>query len=119
MEKIGSLRRGLDQYNQYLQRRIKLQIYDITTIYVKICSLPTEQQIEAIQYIANSFKEGELSPMRYLSWFSDLQDKNQFLTKKIEEPLLTTINKTTKDFAIVLASIIPAAVTLAQFIIPH
>src|SRR6059036_2451898 len=64
--------KGLNSYNSFLKRHIKLEINEIKKIYSKITTLPTKEKIETVNKIIQSFESGDtLEPVRYLSSLKD------------------------------------------------
>jgi hypothetical protein len=64
---------GLNSYNSYLRRKIKLQIKDLKKVYSKIAAAPIEQKNNTLGKFALFFWSGEdvddktLYPLRELS----------------------------------------------------
>jgi hemerythrin-like domain-containing protein len=84
VEKMEFLIKGLNSYNSFLKRHIKLEINEIKKIYSKITTLPTKEKIETVNKIIQSFESGHtLEPVRYLSSLKD-STTELFL---VEEPL--------------------------------
>ncbi len=110
VEKMGYLIMGLNAYNSYLRRYIKLEIKDISRIYSKLTTLPDNEKDAAIAKIIKSFNSGDtLEPVRYLTSFKD-PSSDVFLA---EEPLQEKI-KTQVTYA---AGIIPVALTIIERVI--
>jgi len=110
VEKMGYLIMGLNSYNSYLRRYMKLEIKDIKKIYSKLATLPDKEKDAAIEKIIESFESGDtLEPLRYLAQFKDA-DSDVFL---VEEPLHEKI-KTQVTYAI---GIIPVALTIIERVI--
>lgn len=110
VEKMEYLIKGLDSYNSYLKRHIKLEINEIKKIYSKITTLPSKEKSDTVNRIIKSFESGDtLEPVRYLS---SLHDNNieLFLT---EEPLEQKI-KLQVTYA---AGIIPVILTIIQSVV--
>jgi hypothetical protein len=87
VEKMEFLIKGLNSYNSFLKRHIKLEINEINEIneiYSKITTLPTIEKIETVNKIIQSFESGgTLEPVRYLSSLKN-STTELFL---VEEPL--------------------------------
>jgi hypothetical protein len=110
VEKMGYLIMGLNSYNSYLRRYLKLEIKDIKKIYSKLTTLPDKDKDAAIEKIMESFDSGDtLEPLRYLAQFKDA-DSDVLLA---EEPLHEKI-KTQVTYAI---GIIPVALTILERVI--
>lgn len=110
VEKMEYLIKGLDSYNSYLKRHIKLEINEIKKIYSKITTLPSKEKSDTVDRIIKSFEFGDsLEPVRYLSSLHDNKIE-LFLT---EEPLEQKI-KLQVTYA---AGIIPVILTIIQSVI--
>lgn len=110
VEKMEFLIKGLNSYNSFLKRHIKLEINEIKKIYSKITTLPTKEKIETVNKIIQSFESGDtLEPVRYLSSLKD-STTELFL---VEEPLEQKI-KLQVTYA---AGIIPVILTVIQSVI--
>ncbi len=110
VEKMGYLIMGLNSYNSYLRRYIKLEIKDIKKIYSKLATLPDKEKDTDIEKIIDSFESGDtLEPLRYLTQFKE-SDSSVFLE---EEPLLEKI-KTQVTYAV---GIIPVALTIIERVV--
>ena len=110
VEKMEYLIKGLDSYNSYLKRHIKLEINEIKKIYSKITTLPSKEKSDTVNRIIKSFESGDtLEPVRYLSSLHDNKTE-LFLT---EEPLEQKI-KLQVTYA---AGIIPVILTIIQSVI--
>ncbi|MGI8831694.1 MAG: hypothetical protein ACR2IS_03560, partial [Nitrososphaeraceae archaeon] len=59
VERMGYLIMGLNSYNSYLRRYMKLEINDIKKIYSKLATLPDKEKDTAIEKIINSFESGD------------------------------------------------------------
>jgi hypothetical protein len=110
VEKMEYVIKGLDSYNSYLKRHIKLEINEIKKIYSKITTLPSKEKSNTVNSIIKSFESVDtLEPVRYLS--SLHENKTElFLT---EEPLEQKI-KLQVTYA---AGIIPVILTIIQSVI--
>lgn len=110
VEKMGYLIMGLNSYNSYLRRYLKLEIKDIKKIYSKLATLPDKDKDAAIEKITECFDSGDtLEPLRYLAQFKDA-DSDILLA---EEPLHEKI-KTQVTYAV---GIIPVALTILERVI--
>lgn len=110
VEKMEYLIKGLDSYNSYLKRHIKLEINEIKKIYSKITTLPSKEKSDTVNRIIKSFESGDtLEPVRYLSSLHDNKIE-LFLT---EEPLEQKI-KLQVTYA---AGIIPVILTIIQSVV--
>ncbi len=110
VEKMEYLIKGLNSYNSFLKRHIKLEINEIKKIYSKITTLPSKEKMDTVNRIIQSFESGDtLEPVRYLSSLKDNKTE-LFLT---EEPLEQKI-KLQVTYA---AGIIPVILTIIQSVI--
>jgi hypothetical protein len=110
VERMGYLIMGLNSYNSYLRRYMKLEIKDIKKIYSKLATLPDKEKDTAIEKIIESFESGDtLEPLRYLAQFKE-SDSDVFL---VEEPLHEKI-KTQVTYAI---GIIPVVLTIIERVV--
>src|SRR6266487_3254345 len=110
VEKMEYLIQGLNSYNSFLKRHIKLEINEIKKIYSKITTLPSKEKMDTVNGIIQSFESGDtLEPVRYLSSLKDNKTE-LFLT---EEPLEQKI-KLQVTYA---AGIIPVILTIVQSVI--
>jgi hypothetical protein len=97
--------KGLDSYNSYLKRHIKLEVNEIKKIYSKITTLPGKEKMDTINRIIQSFESGDtLEPVRYLSTLHD--NKTELFLA--EEPL----EKKIKLQVTYAAGIIPVILTV-------
>jgi len=110
VEKMEFLIKGLDSYNSFLKRHIKLEINEIKKIYSKITTLPAKEKMDTVDRIIQSFESGDtLEPVRYLSTLHD--DKTELFLA--EEPL----EKRIKLQVTYAAGIIPIILTVIQSVI--
>ena len=110
VEKMEYVIKGLNSYNSFLKRHIKLEINEIKKIYSKITTLPSKEKIETINKIIYSFEsEDTLEPVRCLSSLKDSKTE-LFL---VEEPLAQKI-KLQVTYAL---GIIPVILTVIQSVI--
>jgi hypothetical protein len=110
VEKMEFLIKGVNSYNSFLKRHIKLEINEIKKIYSKITTLATNEKIKMVNKIIQSFESGDrLEPVRYLSSLKD-STTELFL---VEEPLEEKI-KLQVTYA---AGIIPVILTVIQSVI--
>ena len=109
VNKIYYLMLGLDSYNKFLKRNIKLQ-FDDTMVCSKIIS--SSEKNQSLNLITASFKDNDkLKPVSCLSNIIKLPDKGQFLVKK---PLKGKI----KDAVTILTAIIPIVISILQLMFP-
>ncbi|MDW0192104.1 MAG: hypothetical protein QOC37_09260 [Nitrososphaeraceae archaeon] len=112
VEKMEYLIKGLDSYNSYLKRHIKLEVNDIKKIYSKITTLPAKEKMDTVSRIIQSFESGDtLEPVRYLSTLHD--NKTELFLA--EEPL----EKKIKLQVTYAAGIIPVILTVIQIVINY
>jgi hypothetical protein len=112
VEKMEHVIKGLNSYNSFLKRHIKLEINEIKKIYSKITTLPSKEKSDTVNRIIKSFESADgdtLEPVRYLSSLYDNKTES-FLT---EEPLEQKI-KLQVTYA---AGIIPVILTVIQSVI--
>lgn len=110
VEKMEYVIKGLNSYNSFLKRHIKLEISEIKKIFSKITTLPSKEKSDTVNRIIKSFESGDtLEPVRYLSSLHDNKTE-PFLT---EEPLEQKI-KLQMTYA---AGIIPVILTIIQSVI--
>jgi hypothetical protein len=110
VEKMEYLIKGLDSYNSYLKRHIKLEVNEIKKIYSKITTLPAKEKMDTVNRIIQSFESGDtLEPVRYLSTLHD--NKTELFLA--EEPL----EKKIKLQVTYAAGIIPVILTVIQSVI--
>jgi hypothetical protein len=109
VEKMEYLIKGLDSYNSFLKRHIKLGINELKKIYSKITTLPAKEKLDTVNRIISSFESGDtLEPVRYLS--SLHESKELFLVEESFEQKI----KLQVTYA---AGIIPVILTVIQFAI--
>jgi hypothetical protein len=109
VEKMEYLIKGLDSYNSFLKRHIKLGINELKKIYSKITTLPAKEKSDTVNRIISSFESGDtLEPVRYLS--SLHESKELFLVEESFEQKI----KLQVTYA---AGIIPVILTVIQFAI--
>jgi hypothetical protein len=113
-DKINDIKRsnylllGLKSYDKYLQKNLKLQIYDIPKTYSKIIFDSNTDENEVIRSIREAFmSEGTLKPAKYLSKISDLENPENFLIDK-------SLAHEVKDVAIFFATVIPVVIAIIQ-----
>jgi hypothetical protein len=109
VEKFKYLMLGLDSYNKFLERHLKLKIKDIMRIYSMFIYASAEQKIKLRESIGKALEKQKLELARQLSESFSLQDKEQFL---VREPAI--LNQGFKD---VLTIIVPAIISIVAFII--
>jgi hypothetical protein len=104
VEKMRYFVMGLNSYNSYLRRQIKLEISDLKKIYSRIASSPTSAKDEVINRVCKvfqkdmfEFEDYTLEPVRSLYKFLNIPDSQIFLT---EEPLVNKL-KNYGAFAVV------------------
>jgi hypothetical protein len=109
VEKMEYLIKGLDSYNSFLKRHIKLGINEIKKVYSRIATLPAKEKSDTVNRIITSFESGDtLEPVRYLS--SLHEGKELFLAEESFEQKI----KLQVTYA---AGIIPVILTIIQFAI--
>ena len=109
-EQIRYLIHGLNSYNKYLLRNLKLQINDIKKIYSKILSDSNNDINDSIKKISDSFKhDNKLSPIKTLAIIAN-KEPDQFLAKESAGEKLRTWG----SFA---ATVIPVALSILAAIL--
>lgn len=111
-EKMKYLINGLESYNKYLSRTLRLQINDVKKIYSKIMSDGNIDIEESIKEISDSFKNNnKLYPIKTLAAVMNSQS-DQFLVKRS----LSEVIQVSVKLAV---TVIPVAVTLLQLLFPQ
>jgi len=98
---------GLNYYNAYLKRKLKLKI-DEVQLYSQLLSKSTENRNNLLDRISRSFQENDtLKPIAESSVF-------------IQAPILSRekLQSKIKEVGIFLATIIPVMIAIAQLLIP-
>ena len=114
VSKIECIERGLNYYNRYLEKVLKLQIDDINEVISKILADPGVDKYMAIEWICKAFENNEkLKPVSSISTILNIQEAQTFLVKKRVSQKIKDIGTT------VLASIIPAAASLIAILYPR
>jgi hypothetical protein len=109
VEKMEYLIKGLDSYNSFLKRHIKLGINEIKKIYSRIATSPAKEKMETVNRIIDSFESGDtLEPVRCLSSLHESEDV--FLAEESFEQKI----KLQVTYA---AGIIPVILTVIQSVI--
>jgi hypothetical protein len=109
-ERMSYFIRGINSYNKYLRRTIKLQIRNINAIYSKIIYDSLLNDRDFILSILAEFQgDDKIKPTKYIANFLNFKNTDDYLTK---EPLWDKI----KEWGAFLAAIIPVAVSVVQFL---
>jgi hypothetical protein len=109
VNKIYYLTKGLNSYNKFLKRNLKLQ-FDDTMVCSKIISSSNKNQ--SLNLLSASFKDNDkLKPVSCLSTIIKLPDTEQLLVKEKLEVKI-------KDLITVLAAIIPVMISILQLSFP-
>lgn len=99
---------GLNSYNSYIRRHLKLQIKNLNEIYSKLASSPMQKKDASIDSISKAVNgEDTLEPIQYLAKFLGLQKKQEILT---HVPLSNTI----KEWSIFATAVIPTALSIIR-----
>ena len=96
---------GLNSYNNFLKRNLKLQFDD-----VMVCSkiISSSEKNQLLSLITASFKDNDkLKPVGCLSNIIKLPDTEQFLVEKRLEDKI-------KDVVTILTAIIPVVISIVQ-----
>ena len=109
VEKMAYFVMGLNAYNLYLRRQIKLQINDLKRIYSQIASSSPKVKNEVIDKVSEVFREEKsedntLEPVRYLSTFMDIPETEIL----IEQPITNKL----KQYGAAAAVVVPLAIQL-------
>jgi hypothetical protein len=109
VEKMAYFVMGLNAYNLYLRRQIKLQINDLKRIYSQIASSAPKVKNEVIDKVSEVFREEKsedntLEPVRYLSTFMDIPETEIL----IEQPITNKL----KQYGAAAAVVVPLAIQL-------
>jgi hypothetical protein len=101
---------GINSYNKFLKRNLKLQINNIHNLYSKIISNFIFMNSLFVNSLSKTFQnEDKLLPLRLILHFSNLAEE-QFL---IQESLWEKI----KEWATFLVAIIPVTISIIQFLL--
>lgn len=110
VEKMEYLIKGLDSYNSYLKRHIKLGISEIKKIYSKIATLPAKEKTDTVNRIINSFESGDtLEPLRYLSSLHESKEELFLAEESFEQKIKLQVTYA--------AGVIPVILTVIQSVI--
>ena len=110
--KIRYLIRGLNLYDQYLQKTVNLRINGIQKFYSSITADSPENQNKSINSICNAFNSDKLKPLRELSSIMKVNRTERLLVKQPSE-------KRIKDWGVLFAAVIPIILTtLLQLVFP-
>ena len=118
VEKMRYFVKGLNSYNLYLRRQIKLQIDDLKAIYSRIASSPSDLKNKSINKISNDFvdvsmEHDTLEPIRYLYKLMDIPSDRSMLTA---QPLTNKI----KEYVAVAVVVVPLVIQLfSTFVLHH
>jgi len=83
-EKMKYLIWGLNSYDAYLRRFIKLQISDLKAIYSKVSSLSYEERRDSTNRISKAFEsDNDLEPLTHLTSFLKVPESEQLLSKQL------------------------------------
>ncbi|MDQ6866357.1 MAG: hypothetical protein M3044_21330, partial [Thermoproteota archaeon] len=116
VEKMRYFVKGVNSYNLFLRRQIKLQINDLKSIYSKIVTSSSNVKNEAINKISKDFVDDSmeyatLEPVRYLCDLLGIQQTSMLS----EQPLANKL----KEYAAASAVIIPLIVQLFPIFLSH
>jgi hypothetical protein len=110
VQKMEYLIKGLDSYNSYLKRHIKLGITEIKKIYSKIATLPAKEKMDTVNRITQSFESGDtLEPVRYLSSLHESKTELFLAEESLEQKIKLQVTYA--------AGIIPVILTIIQSVI--
>jgi hypothetical protein len=108
VSKIYYLILGLNSYNKFLKRNLKLQ-FDDAMVCSKIIS--SSEKNKSLNLITESFKDSD-KLISCLFNVVKLSDKDQFLVKK-------RLGDKIKDTVTILTAIIPIVISIVQLMFPH
>ena len=110
VEKMEYLIKGLDSYNSFLKRHIKLGINEIKKIYSRIATSPGKEKMQTVIRIIDSFESGDtLEPVRYLSSIHESKTELFLAEESFEQKIKLQVTYA--------AGIIPVILTVIQFVI--
>jgi hypothetical protein len=110
VEKMEYLIKGLDSYNSFLKRHIKLGINEIKKIYSRIATSPGKEKMQTVNRIIDSFESGDtLEPVRYLSSIHESKTELFLAEESFEQKIKLQVTYA--------AGIIPVILTVIQFVI--
>lgn len=98
---------GLNAYNSYLRRYLKLEIDKLKKIYSNISTLPLTARIGFMNSIAASFDIDKLEPLHVLSEYLSAEDKEQLLVK-------ASFKQKIKEAAAFVAVVVPILIAIFQ-----
>jgi hypothetical protein len=109
-EKMRYLVMGINSYNKYLKKNLKLQINNIDNLHSKIISNFIIHNSMFLDSLLKTFQtDNKLLPLRYIISFLNLETE-QFLVK---ESLWEKI----KDWGAFLVAVIPVAISIIQLLL--
>ncbi|MBV9176242.1 MAG: hypothetical protein JO297_04320, partial [Nitrososphaeraceae archaeon] len=140
VQNMSYLIKGLNSYNLYLRRQLKLEINNINTIYSKISRAPQDKKNDVTEKLSSIFlneqlENDTLEPARYLYYFSTETEEQKPGTtttatitattttptedKKLAEEFLIAqpIFSKIKDLAAFAAIVIPLGISVLQLFI--
>ena len=98
---------GLNAYNSYLRRYLKLEIGKLKKIYSLISSLPLTERIGFMNSLAVSFDIDKLEPLQVLSKYLNPEDREQLLVKE-------SLQRKIKEAAAFIAVVVPIMIAVLQ-----
>jgi VanZ family protein len=104
---------GMNSYNLYLRRQIKLEINDLKKIYSKIATAPSNKRNELMEKIMSIFftdkklEDSTLEPLQELANFMGEPETTVFLTQQ------SLINKL-RDWGAIAAVIVPLIIAVVN-----
>ena len=100
---------GLNAYNSFLRRYLKLEINNLKKIYSKVTSSPLGARKKFRDSLDVSFDEGKLQPLQLLSDYLNQEEKEQLLVKE-------SFTRKVQEVAAFMAIVIPIAISLFEFL---
>lgn len=100
---------GLNAYNSFLRRYLKLEINNLKKIYSKISSSPLVERKKLRESLDVSFDSGKLQPLQLLSKYLSPEEKEQLLVKE-------SFTRKVKEAAAFMAIVIPIMISLFEFL---
>ena len=102
---------GLNSYNQYIRRHLKLQIKNLNEIYSKLASSPMKDKDTSIDSISKAISgEDTLAPIQWMADFLGLKTVKEKQEILIHVPLANII----KEWSIFVAALIPTALSIIK-----
>lgn len=108
VEKMKYIILGLNAYNSFLRRYLKLEIEDLKKIYSRISSEPRSEKTKIIDSFCKAFESDKLQPLSNLMALLKISEPDKLLAK---QPFIHKI-KEAAAFAAVVIPILISVITL-------